>query len=67
MNTYEEKMIDEHDCLEEKLSKLLLYVDSDSFDELPDEDASLIEQQLSAMIEYLQVLSLRIDKFETNI
>lgn len=63
MKPYQERVIAEKTCLDEKLVKLTQFIKSDAFDALPDEDRKLLVKQEDAMSIYSEVLEDRINRF----
>lgn len=56
---YKERMKVEYKELDEKATKLAAFLDSDTFNTLPEEKQTLMHQQLAAMAEYIKVLGRR--------
>lgn len=57
---HEERVAVEHMTLEERISKLKAFVDTDVFSKLPVLERILLTQQLAAMMSYEAALSARI-------
>ncbi len=62
--TYIDRMQTEHDDLSEKIRKLNTFMFSDTFKQLSEEDAGLLELQYSTMMVYQKILSIRLKKTE---
>lgn len=60
---HEQRVIDEHQELHEKLSRLSVFLNTDTCMTLPFEERSLLMRQRKIMEEYAEVLSDRIDRF----
>ena len=60
---HEQRVIDEHQELHEKLSRLSVFLNSDLCMTLPFEERSLLVRQRKAMEEYAEVLGDRINRF----
>lgn len=58
------RVIEERDDLEDKIMKLVKFMDTDKFDQLDGVDKELLRGQLTAMEEYANILQLRIDRFD---
>jgi hypothetical protein len=56
---YKERMKVEYKELDEKATKLASFLDSETFNTLPEEKQTLMHQQLAAMTEYINVLGRR--------
>ena len=66
MKTYlphQQRVLDEHRDLAEKLQRLDLFLDTKTFNELEITDQQLLELQLYVMSDYLNILKKRIDRF----
>ena len=60
---HEQRVIDEHQELHEKLSRLSVFLNTDTCMTLPFEERSLLARQLRIMTEYAEVLADRINRF----
>ncbi len=56
---YKERMKAEYKELDDRATKLAAFMESDTFETLPEEKQTLIHQQLAAMAEYIKVLGKR--------
>jgi len=63
MLPHEKRVIDEKQQLDEKYSKLYVFIGSDTYRDLPVLEQILLVQQLTVMGEYSTVLSKRIEFF----
>lgn len=63
---HEQRVIDEHQELHEKLSRLSVFLNTDTCLTLPFEERSLLLRQSKAMEEYAEVLGDRINRFMTR-
>ena len=63
---HEQRVIDEHQELHEKLSRLSVFLNTDTCLTLPFEGRSLLLRQSKAMEEYAEVLGDRINRFMTR-
>ncbi|MFA6843988.1 MAG: hypothetical protein WCR33_06290 [Bacilli bacterium] len=57
-----ERLLKEESDLQEKVEKLETFINSKGFDRINNKNKELLLQQLTAMHEYLSILSLRIDE-----
>lgn len=64
MSTYQYRVVEDRDELEEKVNKLKAFTNSDKIYEIPKTDARLLQRQLVCMEAYLQILNLRIEEFK---
>lgn len=60
---HEQRVIDEHQELHEKLSRLSAFLNTDACLTLPFEERSMLVRQRKIMQEYAEVLSDRINRF----
>lgn len=60
---HQQRVIDEASELTVKVEKLQFFFENDIFINLPQEDKSLLMAQHGSMVSYLNILSLRINKF----
>lgn len=65
MKEYQQRVVDEKTALEEKLVKLRVFLDSEAFLTLDNEDRFLLSRQEEAMSAYLDILVARIKRFFT--
>lgn len=63
MEPYQHRVIRERDELHKKVDKLTLFKDSEAFENLEAVDRNLLQEQWMAMIDYLDILNLRIERF----
>lgn len=63
MKPYQQRVIDEKTELDERLSKLEAFRETDAWDQLPDEDQDLLINQTVIMHQYSEVLERRIARF----
>jgi len=62
MSNYKERVKDEHSALANNINKLNVFINSDAFDEvLSKVEQNLLKQQLDAMENYLDILSIRVN------
>jgi len=59
MLDWQQRVIEEHDALSEKILKLVNFVYEDSFSKLSEIDQSLLRAQLAAMSNYSTILEMR--------
>lgn len=64
MQPYQQRVVDEYNALEIKVSDLFKFLKTPLFTELCDKDQSLLREQYMAMQSYLTMLGHRIDRFE---
>ena len=60
---HEQRVIDEHQELHDKLSRLSVFLSTDTCLTLPFEERSLLARQLNIMNEYAKILADRINRF----
>ena len=63
MMPYQQRVVDEHRELAERLEKLAAFLVTNTFADLPDVERSLLEAQSAHMRAYLTVLEVRIQGF----
>jgi len=63
MEDYKQRVIDEGTELKDKMEKLGKFILTEAFDELDQDDQDLLKLQLKAMINYLNILTERINRF----
>lgn len=64
MLDYQQRVVDERKELQERKKKLATFIYiNDEYETLPEEEKSLLERQLWAMVDYSDVLKKRIDLF----
>jgi hypothetical protein len=63
MKAYQQRVINEKSCLDDKLGKLTKFIESDEFDALEDDDRKLLVKQEDAMSIYSEILEDRIKRF----
>jgi len=64
MQPYQERVVQEKQELEEKITNLEAFIGTDTFDGLPAQDQILLSLQYHIMVEYAKVLRRRIALFE---
>ncbi len=64
MQPYQQRVVDEHRDLTERLAKLVAFVESDRFDQVRLDEGNRMLRQRKAMESYAEVLRERIDAFE---
>lgn len=67
MEGFEKRLKEERDDLEKKVAKLLMFLKSDKFKTLPEEDQFLLDVQSSCMESYLTILEQRIKRLDLNL
>lgn len=63
---YQERLLAEKKDLDEKLDKLVNFIGSATFQQLPSNYCDLLEDQKVAMEEYARILAARIDLFTSD-
>ena len=63
MAPFQERVVAEKAALDSNIEKLVLFIEGDVYDTLPDRDCELLEAQLSCMRDYSEVLEYRIARF----
>jgi hypothetical protein len=63
MQPHQQRVVDEKDELEIKYNALGVFVNSELFASLPDEERARMNKQYAIMGDYIDVLSERIDAF----
>lgn len=63
MQPHQQRVVDEHNALGEKLSKLNAFFDTDTFAALPEVERILLLTQKDVMTAYLSILIRRIGLF----
>lgn len=66
MEEFVKRLIVEKNDLEKKIAKLLVFVKSDKFKHLPEEDQFLLTIQSNCMLNYLATLEQRIKRLDLN-
>lgn len=66
MSDYKTRVLDEYQSLNDKINKLERFLKTEYFEELPDEDKKLLEEQLRHMSNYSVILSKRILRFSNE-
>ena len=64
MNTYQQRVYDELDALQSKIDALATFQDGDLYLTLERVDKNLLQEQKMAMIDYADILRLRIKRFK---
>ena len=67
MEGFEKRLKEERDDLEKKIAKLLMFIKTDKFNSLPEEDQFLLDVQSSCMESYLTILEQRIKRLDLNL
>lgn len=63
MEPWKQRVIDEKEQLDERMTKLDAYMETDAFRDLYEDERGLLLQQIDAMDDYARILRYRIDKF----
>lgn len=63
MQPHQQRVVDEKTSLDEKIQKLAAFIDTDTFDGLPDDEQDRLERQMVVMNEYSEILGERIAAF----
>lgn len=63
MQPHQQRVVDEKNELGERLEKLLAFIGTDSYKELPEKDKELLFFQSQIMEDYFEVLEQRIELF----
>lgn len=63
LQDWQVRVVNEQEELEHKINKLKDYLETDSFNALPEEDKNLLRQQRAAMQTYSCILGWRIQRF----
>lgn len=63
MEDWQQRVVQEQKELQERLDKLMMFLDTEKFYKLPQEDKKLFWKQFYGMIDYNEALKLRIEKF----
>ena len=63
---YQERLLEEKKGLDDKLAKLVNFIGSATFQQLPSNYCDLLEDQKVAMEEYARILAARIDLFTSD-
>jgi len=64
MKVYQQRVVEEKKELDEKISKLIVFIDhSSSYLTMDDQDKELLGKQLDAMRDYSKILGDRISRF----
>jgi hypothetical protein len=66
MQEWQQRVIEEKTALTEKLDKLNAFKNAAAFGQVPVADQRLLLAQYSAMVVYVQILALRIERFEST-
>lgn len=64
LEQYAERLIKERDELNVKVDKLISFLDSDKIHKMSSRDVELLRSQLELMSGYLQILNIRIGRYE---
>lgn len=65
LKDYQQRVVDEHKDLVEKITKLSAFLGTEKFTTLSAEDQNILLRQYTVMISYRDVLALRISRFYT--
>ena len=63
MQDYQQRVVDEKTALDEKISKLRVFIDSEIHQNLPEKERIRLGRQLFHMRRYSEILGERIDAF----
>ena len=63
---YQQRVVEEKNALKEKLDKLTVFLGSESFKNLHETDQTLLIMQKRYMTAYLDILNVRIERFNTT-
>lgn len=63
MQPHQQRVVDEKDQLGERLEKLLEFIETDLYKNLPEKDKELLFFQSQIMEDYYEVLEERIERF----
>lgn len=63
MQPYQQRVVEEHDELAEKVSRLTAFVNSDKFIRVDSREQSRLMEQLGVMTQYMGILEERIGAF----
>ncbi|NBM04401.1 crAss001_48 related protein [Proteus sp. G2671] len=63
MQSHQQRVVDEKQELDDKITKLMAFIGGDIFKSLEHRDQELLGQQLGHMRSYSETLSLRIERF----
>jgi hypothetical protein len=63
MQPHQQRVVDEKQELDDKITKLMAFIGGDIFKSLERRDQELLSQQLGHMRSYSETLSLRIERF----
>lgn len=63
MEDYQKRVVQEGEELKDKMEKLGKFILTEPFDELPQWEQDILKLQLKTMIQYLDILTLRINNF----
>ena len=63
MRPHEQRVVDEHHVLNEKIVKLTTFIDTEQFAALDPVDQELLHEQRKVMLEYSHILVARFTRF----
>lgn len=63
MQPHEQRVLDEKEALDEKLSKLKAFTGTETFSNLDEQNTTLLLKQVDAMQQYSDILAARIELF----
>lgn len=63
MEAFQQRVVDEKKELDEKIAKLLAFSETETYDNLPEDEKSDLEEQFECMNNYSSVLERRISRF----
>jgi hypothetical protein len=66
MSDFKTRLLEERDQLKEKVTKLDIFIDSDTFETISELQQDLLMDQLYHMSEYLTILDERVDDLDNN-
>ena len=66
MEDYQQRVVDEMHELYNKIEALARFLTSDTVDEIERPDRNLLQTQFSIMEAYIQILQMRINRFDTD-
>lgn len=65
MAPYQERVVEEKEQLETRVKKLLAFMHTDTFNNLPCDERGRLSDQCDAMCAYLEALKARINAFDS--
>ena len=64
MEDYQKRVVEEVQSLNEKIQKLIAFIDTETFKLMAPEDSEILTEQLEHMKKYSSVLEERIERFD---